>query len=191
MKLKFAIAAASLALASTANAAPILVGQWYTFGFNGVGSALVNGTGFVLGTNPAAPAAPDAPWTFTLATAGALTVVDGFDSGDRFTMSDFGTAIGSTSAPTAGSNCGNDITLCQATANISKGTFNLAAGAHSITGVASLSPFGSGAGFFIVRPAVAAVPEASTWALMLVGFGAVGGALRARRRTANARVSFV
>jgi hypothetical protein len=27
-----------------------------------------------------------------------------------------------------------------------------------------------------------AVPEASTWAMMLIGFGAMGGALRARRR---------
>ena len=190
MKLKFALAATSLALASTANAAPIIVGQWYTFGFNGVGSALVNGTGFTLGTNPAAPAAPDAPWTFNLATAGTLIVTDGFNSGDQFTLSDSGSVIGSTSAPTAGANCGDDIQVCLATAAISKGTFNLAAGAHSLTGVATLSPFGGGAGFFIVR-GVAAVPEASTWALMLVGFGAVGGALRARRRTANVRVSFV
>jgi hypothetical protein len=32
--------------------------------------------------------------------------------------------------------------------------------------------------------AVAAVPEPGTWALMLVGFGAVGGAMRRRRREA-------
>jgi len=32
--------------------------------------------------------------------------------------------------------------------------------------------------------AVAAVPEPGTWALMLVGFGAVGGSLRRRRREA-------
>lgn len=33
------------------------------------------------------------------------------------------------------------------------------------------------------EPAVAAVPEASTWALMLVGFGAAGVAMRRRRAT--------
>jgi hypothetical protein len=32
----------------------------------------------------------------------------------------------------------------------------------------------------------AAVPEASSWALMLVGFGAMGGALRSRRSIASA-----
>ncbi len=36
----------------------------------------------------------------------------------------------------------------------------------------------------------AAVPEPSTWALMLLGFGAVGGAMRMKRRKTNAAVSF-
>lgn len=36
----------------------------------------------------------------------------------------------------------------------------------------------------------AAVPEPSTWALMLLGFGAVGGAMRMKRRKASAALSF-
>lgn len=36
----------------------------------------------------------------------------------------------------------------------------------------------------------AAVPEPSTWALMLLGFGAVGGAMRTKRRKTNAALSF-
>ena len=36
----------------------------------------------------------------------------------------------------------------------------------------------------------AAVPEPSTWALMLLGFGAVGGAMRMKRRKTNAVLSF-
>jgi hypothetical protein len=32
------------------------------------------------------------------------------------------------------------------------------------------------------RPAVAAVPEPSTWAMMIGGFGAVGGEMRRRRK---------
>ena len=38
------------------------------------------------------------------------------------------------------------------------------------------------------RLSVAGVPEPATWALMIMGFGAVGGSLRARRRTS--RVAF-
>jgi hypothetical protein len=191
MKMKFAIAIASLALSTTAHAVPIVVGQWYTFGFGGVGSALVDGTGFTLGTNPAAPASGAPPWTFTLAGLGTLTVLDGFDSGDRFTMSDFGAGIGTTSVPVTGTNCGSDIGVCSGTAAMSKATFNLSAGNHSITGVASTSPFGGGAGFFIVRNVQGAIPEAATWAMMLVGFGVVGGALRSRRNTLRVSMKMV
>lgn len=35
-----------------------------------------------------------------------------------------------------------------------------------------------------------AVPEPATWAFMLMGFGAIGGALRAKRRKPTANVSF-
>ena len=35
----------------------------------------------------------------------------------------------------------------------------------------------------ITRAAVAAVPEPATWAMMLIGFGAMGVSLRRRRRT--------
>ena len=34
------------------------------------------------------------------------------------------------------------------------------------------------------------VPEPSTWAMMLLGFGFVGGAMRAKRRKQNISVSF-
>ncbi|OYW45881.1 MAG: hypothetical protein B7Z08_01400 [Sphingomonadales bacterium 32-68-7] len=37
-------------------------------------------------------------------------------------------------------------------------------------------------------PATAAVPEPATWALMLIGFGAVGFALRRQKRPATARL---
>lgn len=37
-----------------------------------------------------------------------------------------------------------------------------------------------------IRANLAAVPEPSTWAMMIGGLGAVGGVLRARRRTATA-----
>jgi len=35
----------------------------------------------------------------------------------------------------------------------------------------------------LIAPAVAAVPETTTWAMMLLGFGAIGAGMRARRRS--------
>lgn len=54
------------------------------------------------------------------------------------------------------------------------GTFNLSGGFTA--GPATLT---------ITRAAVAAVPEPATWAMMLVGFGAMGVSLRRRRRANN------
>lgn len=42
--------------------------------------------------------------------------------------------------------------------------------------------FNTSGGELTISPAVAAVPEPGTWAIMLVGFGAAGAALRRRRR---------
>ena len=52
------------------------------------------------------------------------------------------------------------------------GTFNLTGGFTA--GLATLT---------ITRAAVAAVPEPGTWAMMLIGFGAMGVSMRRRRRT--------
>jgi len=43
-------------------------------------------------------AAPDTPWTITLATAMVLIVTDGLQQGDESELFDFGASIGSTSA---------------------------------------------------------------------------------------------
>ncbi|WP_240047704.1 PEPxxWA-CTERM sorting domain-containing protein [Sphingomonas panacisoli] len=50
----------------------------------------------------------------------------------------------------------------------------------------SVSPFTTG---YVAATATPAVPEPATWAMMLIGFGAVGGALR-RRKAQVAAVSF-
>ena len=42
-----------------------------------------------------------------------------------------------------------------------------------------------GAGGSIIDPTPGAVPESSTWMMMIVGFGAIGGAMRYRRRKIN------
>lgn len=53
-----------------------------------------------------------------------------------------------------------------------------------LTGVFALTRSGSGSvGTLTVSAVAAAVPEPATWAMLLVGFGLVGGAARYRRRT--------
>jgi len=145
-----------MAISGSARAAPVNLDQWYTFGFGGVGSALESGVGFGIGQQSVA--APDAPWTFNCGAAGCtLTVTDGFNSGDQFELFDNLAFIGMTSVPTPGDSCGNDELACLADPDFSHGAFLLAAGAHSITGAMLLSPFGGGAGFFLIE--AASVPE--------------------------------
>lgn len=189
MKRMFRVAAALALLApQMASAAAIVTNQWYTFTFGGVGSALASGAAATLGVNPASISAPDGPWTFTLTGDGSLSVVDGFLSGDQFSISDFGAGIGTTSTPVGGGDCSNDITACLANSSISQGSFALSAGAHSISGTTLLSPFGGGAAFFRVNES--AVPEPSTWMLMLLGFGMIGFGMRSARRRQNLTVSY-
>lgn len=110
------------------------------------------------------------PWTFIAPAGGAtLIVVDGFIAGDQFQLFDSGVSIGLTSAPGSG-DCGSDPVSCLANPNMSQGSFTLAAGSHSITLVATLSPSGGGAGFLQVKAEqVPEVPEPGLSALLTVG----------------------
>jgi hypothetical protein len=153
-----------------ANADAVSVNQLYGFGFGGVGSALVSSSGFILPTNPTGIDSPAAPWTFTLATAGTLTVQDLFISVDQFEIFDFGSSIGTTSPPTEGSDCGSNFACSVADLAFSRGIFYLAAGDHSISGIATISGAGSGAGAFIVST----VPLPAALPLFATGLGAMG-----------------
>ena len=57
---------------------------------------------------------------------------------------------------------------------------NFIAGSTSQT-LSFASGNGGNGGIFLDNVSVTAVPEAATWAMMIIGFGAVGGALRRRR----------
>ena len=96
-----------------------------------------------------------------------LIVTDAFEAGDRFQVFDFGISIGLTSVPVGNADCGDDPVLCLTVAGISKGSFNLAAGNHSITITPTLAPAGGGSGYLRAD----AVPEPVTW--MLFGSGLI------------------
>ena len=124
-------------------------GTWYNFKTS-VGVDFGAGVGFAYNHTSASgfyedPGPP--PWTFTAGTGAAITVLDGGEAGDIYNVYDFGVLIGSTSfadATTPGSHsCGGFPEPCLADAAISKGTFQLAPGAHSITISVKSSPYPS------------------------------------------------
>jgi hypothetical protein len=70
---------------------------------------------------------------------------------------------------------------------------DLAAGTHTITvngSVVGTSGNGSYSGVLNVAPAAAAVPEPSTWAATLLGFGLLGFSMRRRRRKTGMLTQF-
>src|SRR5262249_27319822 len=109
------------------------------------------------------------PWTFTAPAVGAIVLVtDAFTAGDRFQVFDFGSSLGLTSLPSGSADCGDDPVPCLATAGISKGSFALPSGNHSIT-INPVLSLGGGSGYLRVD----AVPEPGTWAMLASGLGAL------------------
>jgi hypothetical protein len=191
----------------------IVLNQWYTGSFIAPApSALVGGSQFYVGTHgPVLPGgfadavvAPGAPWTITLLGSGTLTVTDFEASGDQFQLFDNGVAMnpaaspftalgqnpgqaalagGFTSNPTVGGNyTAPDINAALGDANFSSGTFALNAGVNVITGTWLLPNNQSTGDFNFIAEAV---PEPSTWAMMLAGFAALGFAGYRRNKAAS------
>ena len=154
----------------------IVLNTWYAFNFQATGSAL-NGGG-IPGTSPNGLAAPQTPWTITLSGPGKLTVTDVEIPGDQFTLYDNGVLLGTTSAPTPdfGVNVGECISCALGDPEFSKGVFLLGAGVHNFTGVQD-GVINFGDGDFKVS-----LPEPGTWAMMMIGLGGIGAAMRSRRK---------
>ena len=116
-----------------------------------------------------------------------LTVVDAGFSGDRFSVSNHGVVLGSTSVPVAGDpegaiEFGYDNAL--ADANFSRSMFMLGAGGHDITGLLSQSLASAdgplNATFGAVRLDISPVPEPATLATLLAGLSLLAVWLRRR-----------
>ncbi len=178
-KIRTTVLAATFAVgASAASSAPINLDTTYSFAFGGQGTDIFGtaGTAFTDCLNPACvPSPAGVSFEFTLAGTGTLTVLDLFESTDRFEIFNFGASLGTTSAPTDGGTCGADFTCGLADPSYSRGIFALGPGSYSISGQQTEGIAGAGA--FIVE--TGAIPLPTTLPLLLAG---LGGLALARRR---------
>ncbi len=127
--------------------------DWQSFTWTGGDGAVADGS----------------PFSVTAAAPVVLSVTDAFCPGDRFTISDGETTLGTTSVPTLRPSCSDpadtsDPAVAFADPAYSKGTFALAAGGHSIGIVVSTSPFGGGAAYYSVDPMTTGHCTGGRWA---------------------------
>jgi hypothetical protein len=165
-----------MALALSGAAATPLLGQ----------TALTSGAFTFFEFGAVGSGASGQPFTYTSASPFTVTVVDGFQAGDRFDLFSGATLIGRTSlVATNSANLCTTGAACLANPALSVGTFAFGAGAYSFTVVTAASPFGSGGAFIgaNVAQVTSTVPEPTTLGLLAGGVLAVGGLAR-RRRTA-------
>lgn len=128
---------------------------------------------FALGTNPVS-----FDWSILGDTSGSLLTITNMLSGSSFSYNPF--FIGNDNEINGSGATQNSFRLNWAGIGFDPNadntySVNLKAGGNSLTSFAKI-----GAG---------AVPEPATWALMLLGFGAIGGTMR-RQRKANVKVSY-
>ena len=206
-----AIAAAALALPASAQAADILdfeglannaqVGGFYAgYSFSSKALALIDSDAGGTGVFANEPSPDTIMWVYSgtggPSTSAWVNVAAGFDTGISFfyqaglepayvnVYDGFGASgnlLGSVALPPqrTGNDCTGDPTgpLC-----------NWTAAGVGFAGIAKSVEFEGPSGYFAfddlafgVAPPSGAVPEPATWALMLLGFGAIGGAMRRQR----------
>ena len=209
MKLKMSTAFAAAAMSATVfTASPALAGPTLTFEgqSNAQYGAPITRSGFTIGN----PVGQEQHFheidstQFGLASNGTGVLLNDRDTqiflsaigGDVFTLTSFDIAAA------FGSNPGNTYTVTAFLGAATVGTLSGNLGQFAtINGFGNTSldrvvfdGIGGGGGFELDNivlngTATGAVPEPATWAMMLVGFGAIGGALRRRQKVAT-RIRF-
>ena len=164
MKILAAALAGAMLVAFPVNSTPLpLNGGWQDDQLNAIGDPTQN-----------------SPWTFTITGPAWLSVVDCCNVGDVYTLSGDVTGVttfyagNATDVQASGSYGGywTDADYSKIAKLLGPGSYTFWITGDGAGGI----PAGLG-----VR--LDAVPEAATWALMLVGFGGVGLAIRRGRRT--------
>lgn len=163
--LVFLAVIAVLGLSTAAFATALPQGPWTAFNWNGT----------------APTPALENPFTFTAPSGGAvLAVTDCFIVGDAFQVLDNLVVIGTTPiVPDTGASGGSDANVCFADGRQSHATFNLGAGAHSITinVTTEATGFTSGSGFIKWDNPPTAIPTMNEWGMiifmLLAGFGSI------------------
>jgi hypothetical protein len=168
------------AQAHATNISLIADGQWSEFVVSEF-DAISGGTEWIDGANTLDPNFGTAlTYQFTIQNGfvGQLTVVDSSFSGDVFDVKSNGLSIGQTSTATEGASGVYNFDDNLADSRYSRGIFTLTAGNYNITGslFSTTQPFYSTNG--ALKLEVAAVPEESTFAMLLAGLGLMAFARR-------------
>jgi hypothetical protein len=168
-KLLFAGTLALLSVAGqhSASAGAITVGAgWYGFCFGASGSGATAGCqndGIGVSGNDT---------TFTLTTSGELKVTDAFQKGDTFEIVVTGPTSGTfftDVVPVDSSGSVTNPNIAFADPTYSHILIALSLGSYTVDVYANNSPYGGGGAYLS-----AAIPEPSTWAMMLAGFAFLG-----------------
>jgi PEP-CTERM motif len=152
---------------SVARADVLTVGSgWDSFSFGGLGSSF------------------STDFEFTLTAPAVFRITDAFVDGDQFAISNHGTFVSDSSVPANnGFQINADYDAAFASPLFSHFSVNLGPGTYDFTGIviqnATGFPDGGGAAAELVA---SAVPEPSTWAMMILGFAAVGFLVHRRKR---------
>lgn len=157
-------------------------GQWQEFNVDDL-SSVSTGTEWIdlLDSNSPSFGSP-LSFTFTIDSdhQGKLTVVDAGFAGDRFQIFNNGQSIGFTSATSNSTDYSLDFSANLTNSSFSSGTFTLAAGSYTITGMLSetLQPFNATNGAVKLETSAVPVPGAFGF------FATAAGLLAATRRRA-------